>query len=185
MPEFESDEQARDWADAWVEEHLPAEVVVSTTQAEREHFESFKKDYGRFVAQFEVEYAALVKVIDDINFVERSSWPDHRAVQYVLAAYNVKTFYSAVDRLARGYYEDCITLTRSLYETFARVLYISCHPDNAYSALVFNPPKGVRKFNLTNFLRDELGLDRGSQYAIMSTFAHSNSYLSLVALRRA
>lgn len=103
----------------------------------------------------------------------------------MLAAYNVKTFYSALDRLTKGYYEDSITLTRGLYETFVRTLFISCHPDDAYNALIFKPPKGERAFNLTNFLRNELGLEWETKYGVMSTFAHSNSLQVLSALQRA
>ena len=171
--------------DTWVEERLPTKVVPLLLGHEREHFELFNQDYGRFVSQFEVQYSALAEIIDQINFVERSSWPDHRSLQYVLVAYNVKTFYSALDRLVRGYYEDSITLIRGLYETFVRTLFVSCHPDDAYSALIFNPPKGVKRFNLTNFLRDELHLEWETKYGVMSTFAHSNSYQVLTALERA
>lgn len=185
VPDFDDVEQAKAWADAWVNDHEPADLAQRVAGGESEHLEFFSKDYGRFVSQFEVEYSALVEIIDQINFVEKASWPDHRAVQYVLVAYNVKTFSSALDRLRKGYYADCITLTRGLYETFVRILFISCHPDDAYNVLVFKPPKGARTFNLTNFLRDELGLEWETKYGVMSTFAHSNSFQVLSALERA
>lgn len=140
MPDFDDAEHAKAWADAWVNNHMTADLAERVADGETEHLELFSKDYGRFVSQFEVEYSALVEIIDQINFVEKDSWPDHRSVQYVLAAYNVKTFYSALDRLTKGYYEDSITLTRGLYETFVRTLFISYHPDDAYNALIFKPP---------------------------------------------
>lgn len=174
----------RAMADDWAHDHLPSATVLELTDLERDHFKSFNVEYGRFVGQVEVEFTALVDLIDAINFVDRAAWPRHRAVQYALVAYNVKTFYSALDRLVRGYYVDCITLTRSLYEAFVRLLFISCYPDDAYSALS-RPPKGVRSFNLTNFLDHDLGLEWESKYDLMSGFAHSNSMQTLLALDRA
>ena len=120
-----------------------------------------------------------------MNFVDRTEWPPHRSVQYVLLSYNVKTFHSAFDRIVRGYYEDGIALTRGLYEAFVRVLFVSCFPDDAYNALVANAPKGTRRFNLKNFLDHDLGLQWETKYAVTSPFAHSNSLEALQALKRA
>ena len=185
MTRFANNTEAQAWADAWLAERLPTELVVQTIDDERAHFERFNSDYGRFVGQFEVEYQALAQLVDRLNFVDRSAWPSHRHVQYVLLAYNVRTFYSALDRLVRGYYEDCITLTLGLYETFVRILFVSCYPTTPYNALMAKLPKGERRFNLTNFLRDDLGLAWETKYSIMSVFAHSNSLRVLEALQRA
>jgi len=185
VTQFNSDDEVKAWADAWVAARIPSALVLDLTQLEHEHFAQFNSDYGRFVDQFEVEFTALAMLIDDLNFIDRSTWPPHRYVQYVLLAKNVKTFYSALERLARGYYEDSITLVRGLYETFVRLLFISCHPDDAYSALGYKAPKGMRQFKLTNFLRDELRLEWDTNYSVMSVFAHSNSFNALEALIRA
>lgn len=185
MPTFENDEVARQGADQWLSERLPTPLVLQLIDDERSHFARFNEDYGRYVGQFEVEFQALAKLIDDLNFVERSAWPDHRHVQYVLAAYNARTFYSALDRLVRGYYQDCFALTRGLYETFARMVFVSCYRESAYNVLMSKPPKGERRFNLTNFLRDDLRLAWDTKYEIFSVFAHSNSFRVLEALKRA
>lgn len=181
---FGSDEEARLWADGWTSTHLPASLVVESIEAERSHFERFNTHYGRLVGQFEVEYQALAMLIDHLNFQDRSAWPEHRFVQFVLVGHGVRSFYSAFDRLVRGYYEDCITLTRSLYETFARLLFISCYSATPYNALMPRLPKGERRFNLTNFLDHDLGLEWATKYEIMSAFAHSNSLRALQSLQR-
>ncbi len=184
-PVFQTSEEATSWADQWASARVPSPLVVDLAQAEKDHFRRFNTDYGRFVLQTEAEFTCLADLIDQLNFVDRSDWPTHRAIQFALVAHNLKTFYSAFDRLVRGHYDDATTLIRVLYETFVRLLFISCHPDNAYSALGFKPPKGVRRFNLTNFLADDLGLDWSTKYEIMSVFAHSNSFRVLESLRRA
>jgi hypothetical protein len=185
MLTFASNDDARDWADRWTSERVPTPLVLQIIDDEHAHFARFNVDYGRYVGQFEVAYQSLAELIDHLNFVDRSAWPPHRYVQYVLSAYNLRTFYSALDRLVRGYYEDCLALTRGLYETFVRMLFVSCHPDSAYNVLVRKPPKGERTFNLTNFLRDDLGLGWETKYEIFSIFAHSNSLHVLEALKRA
>ena len=182
---FESTEQARDWADKWLGTLGPSPVIEDLFQHETAHREQFLRDYGRLVAQFEAHYTALVGLIDQVNYIDRSSWPRHRAVQYVLMSYNLKPFWSAVDRMTKGFYEDALVLLRGLYETFVRVVFVSCHPEDPWGVLANKPPKGTPAFNMTNFVRDELDLEWLSKYAIMSVFAHSNALQALEALRRA
>lgn len=173
------------WADAWVQSRVPSRHVLDLTAAAQAHYATFSQEFGRFLVQYEVEYTALAALVERINYLDKSDWPSHRAVQYVLVASNARSFYSALDRLARGYYEDSLTLTRGLYETFVRCLFVACFPDDAYSALARVIPKGVRRFNLTNFLEHDLGLDWARKYRIMSAFAHSNEAEVAAALQRA
>lgn len=182
---FENDDEAKAWADAWVQRHVPSQLVLDIKDLEVEHFKRFNSEYGRWVAQFEVQYSALVSALDAINYVGRSAWPAHRSVQYALLAYNVKSLFSASDRICRGYYEDGITLTRGAYEAFIRVLFVSCYPDDAYSTLIARPPPGVPRFNLANFLKDHIGVEWDTKYSVFSPFAHSNSLRTIQALKRA
>lgn len=172
------------WLDEWVEEQLPSDVISRLIEEERAHAAAFTKEFGRFAVQFEAMYSAHVRLLDDVNFIDKSTWPPHRAVQYVLLSYNAKTLYSAFDRLMRGHYEDSLALIRGLYETFVRALWVSAYPSVAYNVLVAKPPEG-RQFNLTNFLRDDLKLERETNYGVLSAFAHSNSHAVLQALIRA
>lgn len=178
-------EEAVAWADVWVQSRVPSTHVLELTASAQTHYGRFSQEFGRFVVQYEVEYTALADLVEQINYLDKTDWPEHRAVQYILVASNARSFYSALDRLARGYHEDCLTITRCLYETFVRCLFVSCFPDDAYSALVGGTPKGVRRFNLTNFLEQDLGLVWGTKYRIMSGFAHSNKAEVMAALQRA
>lgn len=185
MPTFQSDDEAKAWADTWVAVHSPTDVAASLAASELDHRMQFSDAYGRFAAQYDVGVAALATLVEELNFVRRDGWPEHRAIQYVLVAYNLRHFDTAIDLVVRGRYEEAISLTRGLYETFVRLLFVSCHADSAYSVLASSPPKGVRRFNLTNFLRDELRLDWERKYGVMSAFAHSNVHRAGLALRRA
>jgi hypothetical protein len=185
LREFESVEEAVAWADDWVKSRVPSGHVLDLTEGSKEHYRLFSRAFGRFVVQYEVEYTALAGIVERINYVDKANWPKHRALQYLLVASNARSFYSAVDRLARGYYEDCLTITRGLYETFVRCLFVACYPDDAYNAIVRDTPKGVRRFNLTNFLKDDLGLAWQTKYRVMSAFAHSNGTEVMAAVQRA
>lgn len=181
---FETSNDARDWADEWVARHLPSPVTSELLASERDHAARFERDYGRLAAQFEVQFRSLVELVGEINYLNRYSWPAHRSMQFVLLAYNLTGFHSSMDRLSRGYYEDSIALTRGAYEAFVRALFISCYPDDGWAAFG-RPPPGVRTFNLTNFLRDDLGLEWESNYRIMSVFAHANTFQAAQSLQRA
>jgi hypothetical protein len=181
---FDDEPAASAWIDEWVHMHLETAVTQGLPELERQHFGEFSTEYGRFVGQFEIQFSALASVVDQLNFVDKSAWPQHRPLQYVLVAYNLRSFVSALDRLARGYYEDCFAITRGLYETFVRLMWMSCHSEQAFVAVVRNAPAGLPQFNVTNFLRDQLKLEWGSQYSVLSAFAHSNSYGVLQAMQR-
>jgi hypothetical protein len=172
------------WADTWTAGQLPSDVISRLLEEERAHAAQFMTDYGRYAAHFEAVYSAYVRLLDDVNFIDKAGWPTHRGVQYVLLSYNAKTFYSAFDRLLRGHYEDCITLTRGLYETFVRAVWASAYRDNAHNVLVSKLPPGEPAFNLTNFLRDHLHLEWETSYGVFSAFAHSNGFLTLQSLVR-
>lgn len=171
--------------DAWVDAHLPSAFTTDLLALEAGHVEVVSAKYGRLFAQFDVEMTAHAQLIDAVNFVNRDDWPPQRAVQYMLVAANAKSFYSAIELLRRGHYEDCLAITRGLYETFVRVAFISCYPDAVASTLMPSPPKGERRFNLTNFLEHDLGLEWESKYRVMSTFAHSRAIVVLEAWQRA
>ena len=171
------------WADAWTAQHKPSEAVQSLRAQEAEHAQLVATSYGRLLDQLEVEFAAHAAALDLVNYTDRTTWPGHRSVQHMLLSANAKSFHTSIDLLRRGHYEDCLALTRGLYETFARALFISCYPDTTRSTLA-PAPKGTRAFKLTNFLRDDLKLQWSSQYSIMSTFAHSRAFQVVQAWER-
>jgi len=152
--------------------NLPSDILRRMQDYEGEHLAYVSSQYGRFVSQFEASYDALVRIIDHVNYgAERSKWPGHRVVQFIVAVQNVKPIRSAQDRLLRGYYEDSLTLMRVAYEAFVRIVFISLHPD----APVYSfgeRRKGARHFNLTNFVADELRLG-WNEYEVLSAMAHS------------
>ena len=143
---FDSPDAAQEAVDDWVRRNSPSSTARDLVQFEREHLELFGERYGRLHVQFDVAFDQLVAVVEQVNFVEKSSWPQHRALQYILLSHNLKAFISAMDRLSKGYYEDSAVLSRTLYETFLRAIFISCHSANPWGAFPVPPPKGVPKF---------------------------------------
>jgi hypothetical protein len=147
------------------------DVVKDIQNFQEKHFAKFSKEYGRFLEQYEMFYSALVGLTHAVNYYDKSKWPQHRALQFTLAAHSQKQLYTAYFLLYQGFYEDSITLIRSAYETFLRVLFISCNPKHSWN--VFGNKEGGPQFNATNFVTEELKLDWPT-YRLMSSFAHSN-----------
>lgn len=171
--------------DEWVDRHLPSQVLFSARAQEEDHASRFLGAYGRSVNQFEVEFTALVEVINRLNFVQREMWPPHRSLQYALLAHNLKPLRSVMDRLAKGYYPDALGLLRVAYETFIRLVFISVHRDDPWGALMRKPPPPTPPFNLTGFVRDQLRLPWATSYSVLSAFTHSNAVDVLDSLKRA
>ena len=162
------------WLDGWLDRHLPSEWVGLLHDQDRAIAVEFIEKYHNSVEILEVGYTALAEAVDLVNFVAKDSWPEHRSVQFLFIAENVKSFRSAQDRLMKGYYQDCGAITRSMYEAFVRVLFMSLYPKDWSSVVSYSTKSGQRKFNLTALLRDELGLDWDPIYRLLSEVSHSN-----------
>jgi hypothetical protein len=184
LPDFGDRGAVMEWADSWVANNQPS-ILHELEMVELAHRRRFEGEYGRGIQQFYVEFGALVDAVDDVNFAERDHWPPFRYVQFVLLAKNLGSLHSAMDRLSRGFYQDALSLTRSSYDAWLRLVFISCYPDDPYAALMHRTPKGTPSFNATDLVRVQLRLDWLSKYRIMSAFAHGNSVDALQSLQAA
>lgn len=147
-------------------------VVEQIMDYENRHAYLITKKYGRFICQFDVSYSFLVDLNSLINYIDKSKWPKHRSIQWLLLNYNLKPIYSSFSRLIRGFYEDSLISIRPSYEALIKAIWISCYPTTPYSALI-DQKDGSTKFNLTNFVKDQLKLD-WSDYKILCAMAHSH-----------
>jgi len=153
----------------------PSQVVLDINRHEQGHLRKVLKEYGRFVGQFELFYDLIVEITRRVNYIEKPNWPKHRSVQFMLIVHNLKNIYSSFDRLVKGFYEDSIVLDRPAYEAFIKVIYITCYPDDPYSVVSGRKSSSGRKFNLTNFVKDELKLD-WRDYRLFSIISHAKAY---------
>lgn len=154
--------------------YTPSQCMHRINEIEQEHMHEILSSYRGFIIQFEAGYELLLQLLDHVNYgTERIKWPAHRVPQNVITVMNTKPIYSAYDRFIRGYYEDSLTLARVAYEAFFRIVYLSLFPDAPAYGFYHKP--GTRKFNLTNFIQQDLRLDWG-HYRVLSAMAHSYQY---------
>lgn len=163
----------------------PGVPLQEIKEFEVAHSRSFENDTNYpYTQQFDLYLSTLIEQMHAVNFLARPDWPEQRIVQFTLMAVNLKTFYSAYDRMIKGAYEDAFMLMRPLYEAAIRVVWMSCNPDETYAAVSRNPdPKGKR-FNFTSFVVDQLKLDWKKEYSLLSKFSHANSFAAVEALVR-
>lgn len=151
-------------------------IAMSISEYEKTHTKKVLKDYGRFVKQFEDFYDLLVQLIHKINYIKKDDWhTTSKSVQFLIVAHSLETFNSSFDLLLKGHYGDSVILSRSIYESLIRVIYLSCYPKEGYSVFI-KKRDGTKEFNLTGFLKDELKLDWDRYYSLMSAVTHSNAY---------
>lgn len=148
--------------------------LVNIQEYQAKHLAFMRKNYGRFMDQFEMFFCAMTGYSHNINYLDKKGWPINRGFQFVIATSSLKQFHSAYLLLCYGAYEDAITIFRSIYESFLRIVFVSCHPECPYNAYGAAGQTGA-KFNATNLVKDELKLD-WTTYHITSAFAHSNMY---------
>lgn len=138
------------------------------------HTNYMLQNYGRYVEQFEMFFCAMTDYSHNINYLDKKAWPTTRGLQFIIATRSLKQFYSSHELLLKGVYEDSIALLRSNYESFLRIIFISCNPDHAANAYKYRGQSGPQ-FNATNLIKNDLALDWNT-YNITSVFAHSNMY---------
>lgn len=172
--DFEDLSSARDWADSWVAAHTPNLIRDEIAAFEADHRERFLQSYGRAVDQFYVQYGALAQAVDALNFVDRTHWPSHRPIQYVIVAKNLNGFHSTMDRLSKGFVVDSMSIVRGLYDAFLGIIHVSLNSTDPLGAIMARPPSPTPRFNATGIVKGQLRLDWMSNYAIMSVFAHGN-----------
>jgi hypothetical protein len=148
--------------------------IVNIQKYQTQHTAYMTKSYGRFMDQFETFFCAMTSYSHNINYLDKTAWPINRGFQFVIMTSALKQFYSAYALLNVGAYEDSITILRSIYESFLRMVFVSCHPECPYNAYGATGQTGT-KFNATGFVKDELKLD-WTTYSTSSSFAHSNMY---------
>lgn len=150
-------------------------LITDIQVFQTEHTQYMGKEYRRFMNQFEMFFCALVDYSNNINYLDKKNWPINRGFQFVIATHSLKQFYSAYILLNSGFYGDSLTMLRSVYESFLRILFVSCHPEAPYNAYKAKGQSGTQ-FNASSFVNDELKLD-WTKYSVLSVFAHSNMYV--------
>lgn len=138
-----------------------------------DHLQYMHHQYGRFMAQFEMFFSEMDAYSHNINYLDKGAWSPNKGLQFIITTYALKQICTSYELLCTGSYEDSITVLRGAYESFLRVLFISCNPEQPSNAYKFTGQIGIR-FNATNLVKD-LGLD-WIKYGITSAFAHSNMY---------
>lgn len=159
--------------DALVNDNDPVQINA-IREYEAAHRNYVASSYGRFMGQFEMFFNAMTDYSHNINYLDKKQWPINRGFQFVISTSSLKQLYTSYDLLCAGSYEDSITVLRSAYEAFLRIIFISLHPECPYNAYELPGQIGA-KFNATGLVRDELKLDWNT-YNILSVFAHSNKY---------
>lgn len=73
-------------------------------------------------------------------------------------------------------------LHRSVYETFLRIVFVSCFPSD-WEAILYDK-KGRRSFSVTNFCRDDLKVDWVFLYHLMCKITHSKIHRHLPLINK-
>ena len=147
-------------------------MIPEIRRHEAGHFLIVSQEYGRFEAQFELFYDLITEILLGVNYIDNSSWPKHRVIQFLLVNNNLKTLYSAFDRSIKGFWEDGLNLLRTAYEVLVRITWVSCYPPRA-GAGILKHDDGGRNFDLTGFIKNDLKLD-WNDYKFLSMLTHGN-----------
>jgi hypothetical protein len=113
------------------------------------------------------------RIVMGLNYIDKKNWPDHRTTQFLFISNNLIPLHNVTYNLLRGHWGDSMTLMRPILEAMVRMIWISCNPTRS-SAGVIKQGDGMKEFNYTNFIKDDLGLN-WEDYKMMSFKAHGNT----------
>ncbi|MBI4680531.1 MAG: hypothetical protein HY753_04830 [Nitrospirae bacterium] len=155
----------------------PARTTIDIYKFIEEHRIVAQHQFGNFIKNFEDFFDDLNTAIWLLNYVPKNTWPKHRGIQYFLYPETLKTLHCSFEIAINGNYDESVMLARSVFETYLRIVFISCFPSDWES--VFNDLRGRRRFDVTSLIRDHLKVDWYFIYRIMCKVHHSKSHLHL------
>ncbi len=144
------------------------------------HYLVFKEECGRVESLFLYSYDLIVNLMFAVNYAKKDVWTKRRWHQYLLLHSNMKTIRSSFERAIKGFYMDSVILIRPVYESVILSIFMTCYPE-CVDYICFDDDyikqnyRGSRMFNLTSFLKKDLGLDWAT-YKILSKSSHINRF---------
>ncbi len=145
-----------------------------------DHKANALKTHGDFVLYFEDLFNELNLSLQLLNGVSRNDWKTHKRLQNLLLPEAMKSLHRAFEDTISGYHDESVILNRSVYETFLRIVFLSCYPDDHYS--IIEQKEGKTAFIVTNFVKENLRLDWEWLYKLMSIISHSKKHRLLKAV---
>lgn len=155
----------------------PAGTSLDIYKFIKEHQTITQIQVGNFIKNFEDFFDDLSIVIELLNYVPKNKWPKHRGIQYSLYPETLKTLHCSFEIVINGYYAESVMLSRSVFETYLRTVFISCFPLDWESA--FYDLKGRHRFDATSLMRDHLKVDWLFIYRLRCKAAHSKTHYHL------
>lgn len=155
---------------------MPVSGLVCRVIAFQEsHKESVVRDYRHYVKAMEHALDWSAQIITDLNYLKKRSWPPHRNFQYVYFPQIIKLLWRSHEDWLQGWYDESCILNRSALDGLIRIVFLSCYPNDVGAVLVYSRGKGKRSFNMTNFMRDDLGLDWEFIWGVDSSYTHGKT----------
>lgn len=158
----------------------PAKTTLDIYNYIERHKIAVVRNFKGYVKYFEDYFDVLNTAISSLNYLPKENWPQYKGIQYLMFPEALKTLHRAFEDVVAGYYDEAVMLLRSVYETYIKMVFIACYPED-YEA-IFRDRKGKRNFNLTNFVKNNLHLDWEFIYRFMSYASHSKMHLILEKL---
>ena len=158
----------------------PSQTTLDIYEYVQKHRIFIQSQFGQFLKYFEDFFDEMNIVIQLLNFVPKKTWKMNKSIQYLFYPGAMKTLHRAFEDLTDGYYDEALMLVRSVYETFLRIVFLSCYP-NEWVA-VFYIRRNKMNFKVTGFVKDDLKLDWGYIYRLMSKVYHSKIHKNLSSL---
>lgn len=126
-----------------------------------QHEESHQREllnlpqYYMYAKLMEHALEDLATALDGIDETDKTGWDNRYTLQLLFLSGIPKTLISALSLALQGYYDECLTLCRTSYESTLRVCFVQRFPEHMW-AVVGTKQRGRRQFKPSKFLSEDL-----------------------------
>ena len=145
------------------------------------HENSFNDKYHWFTLIWEKSIWLLWKLLDFMNYWDKSNWKGYYWTQCVLITNAIPFIYSSFYNILNWQYQIASTVNRSSFETLLRMYFINFYPDKYWWIYWKENVKYLKSkwitvpsFNVTNFLKHQLKWKFIDIYTVLSSESHSS-----------
>ena len=138
-----------------------------------EHRVHFLSKYKNDTCNFEYFFHVIAQIIELLNLSEKNHWSQSKCHQYNMFPETLNTLHCSFENLTNGYCDEALILTRTVFEDFLKLVFLSKYPENI-DGLYVNKTEGITHFNATHILESLSAVKNGkcSFFGLLSSFTH-------------
>lgn len=161
-----------------------APIIKSFYEFQEKHKAIVLNKYSNPVKYMEDVTDFMIRIIYELNFLDKSQWPHHRTYQYLFFPGALLSLWRSFQTAIEGFYGESVMIIRSVFESYLRMVFISFYPQSWESAVSKIKLKNRPNFSVSNFIEHKLKVDWVWIYEFQSYYSHAKQFEVIKTLKQ-